>query len=1563
MNEEHAVGTPSTDGVVVGVEGLASERARRCPSLVSVNPSRVRGDTAHEAALLVELDQRHLDSIACAAPGGADNVQDICPLSPLQEGMLFHHLMNAAGDTYILSTLFELESAADDIAFVEALQAVVERHDGLRSAVFWEGLPQPLQVVYRQVSVHAERAVMRSKVDALAELKRRMRPWRTRMDLQRSPLLRLTLATCPGEERGYALLEIHHVICDYRSWRTVVDEILACFRGRQRELLPPAACRDYVAWTLHAGPPQAAEAFFRGKLSDVCEPSAPFGLLNTHGDGSCPSESRLQLQPSLARAIRGLAIRYRVTPARLFHAAWALVVAHTSGRDDVVYGTALLASPHRGSAPQSLIAMSVNTLPLRLRLRSASARRLVEQTNRELDRLLRHDLAPLTLAQRCSGVGAGVPLFTTLLNCRRVMKHRPDSVAERARVIADADGWTNYPIAVTVDDDGEDISITAQVDLRIDPTRILAYLRTAMNSLVTALDHAPSVQALSLEIVPADERSELERFNANSVDYQRDKTIHQLFEEQVMRTPTAVAVTHGNRSMTYVELDARAEQLAATLRQKGVLPDDVVAICVDRGIEMVVGLLGILKAGGAYLPLDPTYPPERLQYMLEDAAPRLVLAQKQYEIVRRGGEMQVIELDRQVEVGARWAQPAGRRCRTRNADNLLYVIYTSGSTGRPKGTAMPHSSMVNLIEWQRTALPDTTGTRVLQFAALSFDVAFQEIFTTLCSGGTLLLVEEWVRRDVRALFELLRAQRVERLFLPPMMLQALAEYANGAGVAALHLRDVITAGEQLRISDEIRAFFARAPTCRLHNHYGPTETHVVTALTLTGSPDQWPALPTIGRPIANTQIHVLDQSLQPVPLGVIGEIYIGGANLARGYLKRPDLTAARFVANPFDSQRSPRLYKTGDLGRWRPNGTIEYLGRNDDQVKIRGFRIELGEVEAQLARHEHVREVAVVAREDAGGRRLVAYATLREPLQGAVEKLRAHAEQSLPEHMVPSAFVVLEQMPLTPSGKLNRRALPPPDLAAYAHQLYEAPDGALEQTVAGIWQELLHVTQIGRNDDFFGLGGHSLNGMRLMVAIEERLRVRLPVVAIFQHPTLARFARCVADASPVETSHPQAIARRVRSSVTPLSYSQQARWAGGAFLDRTPLRQVAAALHLRGNLRRDLLQASWEQVVQRHEALRTRLVFRDGAPMQEVASAIDCRVKLHDLIAVSPAARHTQIRQLIKTVVLEPFAIDVDPLCTLQLARLGPSEYVLILALEHMIADGYSVNILWRDLFALYARSLGYEGPPLPAIAAHFADYALWQQELGPPWIDEHREYWQELGACPPLHYQTGDAARVAERGWGAVSLHIGRTRKDCLQEWCRMQATTLPLAVFTAHVATVLRWCRADAAVIRYNSHGRTRPELEHAVGFFAAPLYLHVSRAQVDSPLDLLQRIKEEYCRAQMHADMYYLEASAPGCTVTRSTHFNWIPLEPQADLSILDATPDALECTPIRFSNPLFEVFDVQSDPIVLVHERPEELSIEIMFPRCAFTSRDMHSFAGSLRNYIEALPACRGQGAKG
>jgi amino acid adenylation domain-containing protein len=1045
---------------------------------------------------LVELEESHIERIVQSVPGGAVNIQDIYPLAPLQEGILFHHLLDEqGGDIYARPMLLSLSSRERLEGLIVALQSVIDRHDVLRTGVLWEQLPRPVQVVYRQASLPVQEVVLDPDRDALEQVHEWIKPEHQRLDLRRAPLMRLQVAADPHGTQCYVLLQTHHLVFDNASLDILLSEVSAHLQGQAQELPESVPYRNHVAQALAHARAHDAEAFFRSKLGEIEEPTAPFGLLDVQQDGSRVAEAYQPLESDLSKRIRVQARRLSVSAATLFHAAWGLVVACTAGRDDVVFGSVLLGRLQGSAGAQRILGMFINTLPLRLRLQGVTAQELVEQTQRELVELLSHEQASLAVAQRCSGITGSVPLFSTLLNYRHSsVGPRSGSISESGVTLLASEGRTNYPILLSVDDSGDGFALGLETDSRIDADRMVGYLHTALQSLVEALEKSPRTPALLLSILPPSERRQvIESFNATQAAYPQEKLIHELFEEQVERTPAAVAVAYEGHSLTYAELNARTNQLARYLTEEGVGPDQLVGICVERGLEMVVGLLGILKSGGAYVPLDPAYPPERLAYMLEDSAPRLLLTQERLRQRLPQTRAQVIALDADwSQIEQRSAENLDVKALALRSHHLAYVIYTSGSTGAPKGVAIEHRNTVNLICWARCAMDTEVFRETLQSTSLNFDLSVYECLVPLTTGGC-------VRVTQNALALVKEPMGVTLINTVPSAIEAVLD----AGGIPDTVRVVNLAGEALK-KQLVDRIFTHSPVQWVCNLYGPSETTTYSSWVEMRRESGFDA--TIGRPIANTQIYILNTHGKPVPIGVSGEIYIGGAGVARGYLHRAELTAARFVSDPHSADPQARMYKTGDLGRWRADGTIEYLGRNDHQVKIRGFRIELGEIESQLMRHAQVKEAVVIAREDVPGeKRLVAYVIVREASAAGspeVEGLRDHLKGALPEHMVPSAFVVLKSLPLTANGKLDRRALPAPEQGAYVSRQYEAPQGEVEEILAGIWQELLRVPRVGRQDNFFELGGHSLLATQVVIRIRSSLSIDIQMKLLFKYPTM-----------------------------------------------------------------------------------------------------------------------------------------------------------------------------------------------------------------------------------------------------------------------------------------------------------------------------------------------------------------------------------------------------------------------------------------------------------------------------
>ncbi len=1297
------------------LQDLASAVTSQARESHEVPPNRIPtgcDEITPDMLPLVELEPEHLDLIARSAPGGVANIQDIYPLVPLQEGILFHHLLDQRGDTYVLPAALELLSRERLDELVAALQAVVERHDVLRTAVLWVDLPRPVQVVLRKVSMPVSEVALDPQRPVAEQIQEWLKPERQRMDLRRAPLLQLQIAADPHTSRWYALLQLHHMVIDHVTLELLTAEIVAVLEGRSSELPRPVPYREHVARALAYARTHDAADFFRSRLADIDEPTAPFGLLDVYGDGTQVEEACEQLDAQLAQRIRAQARGLGVSTAALFHVAWGMVVAHTSGRDDVVFGSLLLGRLHGAAGAERMLGVFINTLPLRMRLQDTTARDIVERTQREIVELLGHEQASLAVAQRCSSVAGSAPLFTALLNYRHSVStlEAQWSTAQAVRMLA-LHERTNYPVTLSVDDLGAGFTLNAQTDRRIDPRRLTSYVRTAISSLVDALEQEASTPILALTVLPDSERRLLlESFNATRVPYQLDQSIHRLFEAQAARTPDIIAVLFEDQALTYRDLNARANQLARHLRANAVTPDGLVGICVERSVEMVVGLLGILKAGAAYVPLDPGYPPERLAYMLEDARPAVLLTQERLRAGLPQTTARVMCLDADWQAIAEHAtDDLDTQAVALRSHHLAYVIYTSGSTGRPKGAMNEHRALVNRLQWMQDAYRLGESDRVLQKTPFSFDVSVWEFFWTLMSGARLIVARPQGHQDPDYLRGVIEQHGITTAHFVPSMLQIFLERLQRGQCASL--RHVVCSGEELPATLQSR-FFSRLPGAVLSNLYGPTEAAVdVTAWECNSDADARHV--PIGRPIANTQMYVLDRRGQPAPLGVAAEIHIGGAGVGRGYLRQPELTAERFVPDPFSAEPHARLYKTGDLGRWRVDGALEYLGRNDHQVKIRGLRIELGEIEAQLASQEGVREAAVLAREDAPGeKQLVAY-VVPSDLSGvpSAEELRASLKRLLPDYMVPSAFVTLEHLPLSPNGKLDRRALPAPQLGAYASRQYEPPQGEVEEIIAAIWRSLLRQERVGRRDNFFELGGHSL----LVVQLMERLRrvgLSTDMRRVFNSATLADLALALRGAGvqqvaapanlivagceaitpemlPLVDLRPEQIAAIVRAvpggaanvqDIYPLAPLQEGilfhhllnKGGGDVYV-------VPMVLSVCSRKRLDGFIAALQCVIDRHDILRSAVLWEHSSTAVQVVLR-HATVPVEE-IALDPQREVAEQLQGWLTPERQQLDLRQAPLLRLQIAADPHNEqWHAVLRLHHIVGDSTSHEIIASEV-------------------------------------------------------------------------------------------------------------------------------------------------------------------------------------------------------------------------------------------------------------------------------------------
>jgi amino acid adenylation domain-containing protein len=1066
---------------------------------------------------LVDLDQQEIDVIVGTVPGGAANIQDIYPLAPLQEGILFHHLTAEHGDPYLLTFVMEFDTRARLEEYFTALQAVVARHDILRTSFIWEGLRSPVQVVWREAPLELiEVELDPTEGDIVEQLRARFDARRDGIDLGQAPLMRAYVAEDAMSGRWVVLRQQHHLVADHVSGEVLRAEIRAHMEGRDRALAEPIPFRNYVAEAIATARTGASETYFRELLHDVAEPTAPYGLLNVMGAGTAISESRQEVEPDLARRLRDRAKALGVSSASLCHVAWAQVLARVSDVRDVVFGTVIFGRMRGGEGADRAMGLFINTLPVRLLVGATSVADAVLRMHEQLADLMRHEHTSLAVAQRCSRIEAPTPLFASILNYRYA-PHRPGEPT----VPRDADGIStlsgeersNYPLSLAVDDLHDRFSIRVKVESEVDARWVTSMMYRALTVLIEALETAPARPLGEVDVLPAEQRDQVMAWSATAHGSPSTRCVHELFEEQVSRTPDGVALVAGEQALSYRELERRATRLATRLRGAGVGPDVRVAICLDRSVEMVVGVLAVLKAGGAYVPLDPAYPEERLSHMLTDSRSALV-------VTGPGspdwiGRLPIPSVDvRHAESPPTDAGP-GTWSAPVNPDHLMCLIYTSGSTGGPKGVMNAHRSVVNRLAWMGETHALRVGEAVLLKSAFSFDASVFELFWPLSCGGQVVLSRPRAHQDPQGLVDTIRDGRVTSAYFVCSMLRLFLE--SDAAKRCHTLRRVLCGGEPF-LPDLVRQCRDRLPDVVLYNLYGPSES----AVSVSGAVPptaELRSLVSLGRPAPNVHVHILDRRREPVPVGVVGELFIGGAQLARGYWDRPDLTAARFVPDAISGGHGDRLYRTGDLGRWRSDGTIEFLGRIDDQLKIRGFRVEPAEVESRLDAHPSVRESAVVVRDEApGDQRLVAY-WVGDATEDA-RSLREFLTLSLPEHMIPAVYVRIDTIPRTPSGKRDLRALPSPSGEALPARPYEAPVGDTQVTIAGIWSEVLGVTDVGRHAHFFELGGHSL----LAIRVVERMRkegLHTEVITLFATPTLAELAESVRDGE--DTAPPSGI--------------------------------------------------------------------------------------------------------------------------------------------------------------------------------------------------------------------------------------------------------------------------------------------------------------------------------------------------------------------------------------------------------------------------------------------------------
>ena len=960
-------------------------------------------------------------------------------------------------------------------------------------------------------------------------------------------------------------------------------------------------------------------------------------------------------------------------------------------------------------------------------------------------------------------------------------------------------------------------------------------------------------------------------WNATTQDYPSELCLHELITQQAEKTPDAIAAVFEHEQLTYQELNRRANLLARRLQAEGVGPEVLVGICMERSLELLIGLIGILKSGGAYVPLDPTYPKERLAFMLSDAQVTVIVTQQKWLAIVETGEHPVLCLDGQWyrELPENDISPES----SASVNNLIYVIYTSGSTGRPKGAMNTQRGLCNRLDWMQKAYTLNGIDRILQKTPYSFDVSVWEFYWPLLNGACMVLARPEGHKDNTYLVNLIAEQSITVLhFVPSMLLLFLEEpYLERCN----SLKHVICSGEALPFSLQER-FFEHL-NASLHNLYGPTEASIDVTF--------WNCQPSIslrtvpiGHPIANTQIYLLDVLLQPVPIGVPAELYIGGDGLARGYFGKPELTAERFIPNPFSAQLGARLYRTGDLARYRPDGALEYLGRLDQQVKIRGFRIELAEIEMALAEHPAVRDVVVMVREDQpANKQLVAY-LIAQPSHShpSVPELRARLRTTLPEYMLPAAFLWLTAFPLSPNGKLDRQALPAPSEWEEESDDLQGPQTPTEEMLVHIWMEVLGRRQIGRQTHFFESGGHSLLVTQMLARLRRKVQVEIPMALVFEHPHLSELAEQLDQLQKRSTEAPllPAIVHQESRTEHPLSFAQQGLWFLSQLEPDNPFYNIARAYSIHGHVRISALEASLQILVQRHESLRSIVSVTDGVPQLHVHPKAPTTLSVIDLREVPASSRREAASKFLHQEAAIPFDLNEGPLFRFHLLWVQEDEYILIVTLHHLIADGWSLEVFQRELVTLYSAQDSSRASILPPLPIQYQDYVRWQQGwLQGEMLEQQKRYWQEqLQGSTGLLTLPTDHPRPPIQSFHGAEVHwsISSSLRERLKEVSQQQGVTFYMLLLAAFAALLMRYSGQEDLVIGTAVANRNEPELEDLIGFFVNTLAIRLYPRADESFQDFLVQVRQSMLQAQDHHDLPF-EKLVEGMQIERLPNGN--------------------------------------------------------------------------------------------
>lgn len=1456
------------------------------------------------------------------------------PVSAAQQRLMIQEQLEAMGTNYNMPIVLKVDGYLDPRQVEAAWEQLAEIHEPLRTSFVWRQ-GEMRQIVHPNVRIRVHTETMEQD---MAE--QRLRDWIRPFDLEAAPLVRIYLLRTSAEEQ-YLLIDMHHIIADGISVQFLLNQMFRLMGGYLAER-PRLQYRDYAQWLeeeRHSASFRRQRQYWREQLAgELPVLNLPLDFPRREHKTYRGETLRFTVNAETGERIRAIAQRENVTVHTVLFTVYSVLLYKLSGQDDFIVGSLVAGRSH--PEVQDMVGMFNNFLPIRCRLPKAqTCGSWMQQLHRTLMEAYEHSDFPYD--QIIADTGASIdasrnPLFDTMLVVHSQMES-PDTwrfgewrCSRYELELGQAK--LDFKLDVYLAERGElrcDLEFNTDLYARKTMERFVRHFQIAAERLANDLD----LLGTELDVLAAPEREQiLFEFNSTLRLYPSEQTLVEQFERQARLTPDRIALTHGEREWTFLEVDRLANRLARTLRKLGVRREEIIPIAAERSLEMIVGIWAILKAGGAYLPLDPHYPPERRRYILENSRAKRILAQHRW-IASIRAELPIIDLDDAANYDAD-DQPLPSVNESRD---LAYVIYTSGSTGQPKGVLIEHRSVINRLNWMHRSYPIGANDVILQKTPYTFDVSVWELFWGATQGSALHLLAAEGEKDPRQIAEAIGRHRVTTLHFVPSMLQIFLLYLqqHPEDIAKLAgVRHVFASGEALH-PHQVRLFESLLHErfgARLVNLYGPTEATVdVSCFDCFAEPmDQ---LVPIGKPIDNIQLLVLNDHLQLQPIGVPGELCIAGDGLARGYLNQPELTAQKFVNHPFADKQ--KLYRTGDLVRWREDGHIEYLGRLDHQVKIRGYRIECEEIAHQMNADPRVRDAIVVAHPDAQSEAYLCGYYISDHEIGLPE-WRTLLGATLPDYMIPGVYVRLERFPLSANGKLNRKALPLPEFGGRDGAACAEPSNEFESKLAAIWQELLGVRRIGVEDNFFSLGGHSLRAAHLVTKIHEAFHVSIALKEVFQAPTIKQLAQRIAAA---ERERFESISPAEPKDAYPLSSAQKRLYVLHQMEEANTAYHLSQAIEMKGSLDARKVEAVLQRLIRRHESLRTSFAWSGGEPMQRIHPQVDFSLELAD---GQDERAHIQS-------FLRPFDLTQAPLLRVVLIRKSPDDHVLLFDMHHLIADGLSTVHLANEFIALY------EGKELPPLRIQVKDYTEWQNRwLSSEQAARQERFWlaQFADGVPALQLPTDFVRPSRKTTEGArIAAQLSERDSQAVRDLAARYGATPYMVLLTAFYALLHKYAGQDEIVVGTPVAGRTHSDIQPLIGMFVNTLALKVKISANESCGELLNATKALTLEAFQHQD-YPFERLIDGLKLERDLSRN--PLFDAMfivqNMGLPELELDEVLFAPYALDNPTAK-FDLTLEAV----EHGTALTLNLEYATSLFTPETAERM---LRHYIRIVQSvCR------